>query len=491
MIGSRARNWPIRDGKDQARLIASSSAVGSQTNGLHDQNEKSTTNKPIAPSRHVTGDPHASLSLFVPQVTNRDTSHHPAAVAPRVSAKPPPRDYQELFAGNEWDSSPAENAGGSSPQKDNKALKAQSARPPPRDYHDLFVGNESDASPAAKSKQVSPQKENRPITPGSMVSKGGAGKNYQPSRLFETGNSQGGTPGTPVESDKFIKPHPKKYNHFELGEGNEDAGTGRGMATRQKTKHQSQWDFEDFMTPEKVPQKIRGQDVRHFGLSDDEPHMESPMKHPNVHRPRPDARPHFEFQDDGTPAGDRRPAGHSRGQGGLKGMGLYKNDLFDEAERSPERKSHPLATVTNVQDRRNVLEPHFILAVQPPTRARTVMPSQSRRDVSRSSSLWARNGKLWTTVRDKRRRTQRSRTAIRADRGRKTRRIMRGLATDTWGSRAEGMGWAARRVRGGAGALATRATRTAREGSTVANSRRSKNNRRRSIRRCGTFNTTG
>lgn len=370
VIGSRARNWPIRDGKDQARLIASSSAVGSQTNGptrsdarngLPDQNEKSTANKTIASSRHVTGDPHASLSLFAPQVTNRDTSHHPAAVAPRVSAKPPPRDYHELFAGNESGSLPAENAGVSPPQKD-KGLKAQSARPPPRDYHDLFVGKESDDSPVAKSQQSSPQKENRPLTPGAMVSKGGAGKNFQPSRLFETGNSQAGTPGTPVgSSDKFIKPHPKKYNHFELGEGNEEAGTGRGMATRHKAKHQSQWDFEDFMTPEKVPQKIRSQDVRHFGLGDDEPYMESPVKHPNVHQPRPDARPQFEFQDDGTPAGDRHPAGHSRGQGGIRGMGLYKNDAFDGAERSPERKSHPLATVANVQDRRNVLDPHGIM----------------------------------------------------------------------------------------------------------------------------------
>lgn len=119
------------------------------------------------------------------------------------------------------------------------------------------------------------------------------------------------------------------------------------------------------MTPEKVPQKIRDQDIRHFGWSDDEPNMESPVKHPAVHQPRPDARPHFEFQDDGTPAPDRRPAGHPRGQGAIKGMALYKNDLFDEAERSPERKSHPLATVTNVKDRRKDFDSHFTLDDSP------------------------------------------------------------------------------------------------------------------------------
>lgn len=377
VIGSRARNWPIRDGKDQARLIASSSAVSSQnngpartdaSNGLPDQNENSAINKPKTSSKNVTGDPHASLSLFAPQDTNRETSHHPTAVAPRVSAKPPPRDYQDLFASSESDSLPAADVRASSPQKGGKGSKAQSAKPPPRDYHDLFVGNESDASPAAKSKQLSPQKENRPITPGAIAPKGGSGKNFQPSRLFENDSSQPGTPGTPAEG-KFIKPDPNKYNHFELGEGNEDATTARPIPTRPKTKHQTQWDFEDFMTPEKVTQKIRGQDVRHFGWSDDEPNMESPVKQPKVHQPRPDARQHFEFQDDGTPAGDRRPAGHPRGQGAIKGIGLYKNDLFNAAERSPERsperKSHPLATVTNVKDRRKDFDPHFTMNDSP------------------------------------------------------------------------------------------------------------------------------
>lgn len=363
VIGSRAKNWPIRDGKDQARLIASASAVSSHhndaRNGLRDQNDKS---KSVASGKPVSGDPHAILSLFDPPDTNREPSHHPAVVAPRESAKPPPRDFRDLFASNESDSLPAENARVSSPQKENKGQKAHSAKPAPRDYHDLFVGNESDASPVANSKQLSPQKENKPIAQGAIAVKGGAGKNFQPSRLFETNSAQPGAPGTPAESqDKYIKPHPQKYNHFELGEGNEDAGTARGEPNRPKTKHQSQWDFEDFMTPDKVPRKIRDQDVRHFGWSDDEPKLESPLKHPIVHQPRPDARTHFEFQDDGTPAGDRRPAGYPRGQGAIKGIGLYKNDVFDDTERSPERKNHPLATVTNVHDRRKVYGPHFTM----------------------------------------------------------------------------------------------------------------------------------
>lgn len=359
MIGARARNWPIRDGKDQARLIASS-AAHSQTNepisdtriGSRDQNAR-VTNQPVASSKNVTGDPHASLSLFAPRDTNNLPSHQPAAVATRISAKPPPRDYQDLFASNESDGLSAD-ARVSSPQKENRGLKAQSAKPPPRDYSDLFVGNESENTVPGNH-----------FTPNT---KGGAGKNFQPSRLFDTDNSQPGTPGTPVDpSDKFIKPHPSRYNHFELGAGNE---TDKGaVLPRPKTKHQSQWDFEDFMTPEKVPQKIRDQDVRHFGWSDDEPNMDSPVKHPKVTQARPDARTHFDFQDEGTPAGDRAPANHPRGQGNNKGgMGLYKNDLFEHSERSPspQKKSHPLSTVTNLKDRHQDLDPHFAMTDDSP-----------------------------------------------------------------------------------------------------------------------------
>lgn len=371
MIGARARNWPIRDGKDQARLIASSAAhshtndsISDNRNGSQDQND-GVTSKHATSSKNVTGDPHASLSLFAPRDTNNLPSHQPATVATRLSAKPPPRDYHDLFAGNESDGSSAANVKNSSPQKENRGLKAQTANPPPRDYHDLFVGNESDASPV-HTKQLSPQKDktSTPIAP-----KGGYGKNFQPSRLFETENAQPGTPGTPVEPpEKFYKPHPDKYNHFELGASNEDAAKGRKLPPRPKSKHQSQWDFEDFMTPDKVPQKIRDQDIRHFGWSDDEPNMDSPIKHPKVVQARPDARTHFNFQDEVTPAGDRSPAIHPRGQGNNKGLGLYKNDLFEDPQRSPspEKKHHPLSTVTNLKDRHKDFDPHFAMTDHSP-----------------------------------------------------------------------------------------------------------------------------
>lgn len=350
VIGSRARNWPIRDGKDQARLIASSAAnitqnnVPATENGTGDMNRAALTTKPRSQSKNVTRDPHASLALFAPREEEEDSSA-PAAVAPRASAKPPPRDY-----------------------------------------HDLFVGNESDASPVSKEKIASPQKDN--MTPGPIAPKGGAGKNYQPSRLFDTENSQPGAPGTPIEpSGKFIKPDPKKYNHFEFGDGNEKQ---KPIAARPKSKHQNNWDFADFMTPDKVPIKIRGQDVRHFGWSDDEPVMDSPAKHPAVAKARPDAKTNFDFQDDGTPGGERRP-GHPRGQGNVKGLGMYQNDVFDESDRppSPEKKGHPLA---NLKDRRKNFDPHFSMTDDSPSQSanfnKQPIPEARAKVVQQMGSQW-------------------------------------------------------------------------------------------------------
>lgn len=378
VIGARARSWPIRDGKEQARLIAASAAGTTQSNGhsrpstatsdnSHLSNEAGHTTKPRSQSKNVTRDPHASLSLFAPREEDEESSQPNAPRALKAqTAKPPARDYHDLFVGNESDASPqTSKARAMSPTKENGgrvAPKAQSAKPPPRDYHDLFVGNDSDASPTSKGRPLSPQKEN--MTPGPVAAKGGSGKNFQPSRLFD--HAQPGTPKSPEQSpDKGYKTDPRKYNHFDFDGGNEQPNP---MASRPKSKHQNNWDFEDFMTPDKVKTKVRGQDVRHFGWSDDEPVMDSPAKHPAVAKARPDSNANFEFQDDGTPAGGRRPAGQSRGMGNVKGKGMYQNNVIgEESPTRPEKKSHPLATVTNTKDRRNNFDPHFNLTDDSPS----------------------------------------------------------------------------------------------------------------------------
>lgn len=323
--------------------------------GYQSQNE-TVSKQPDSPAKNA------------PRDRNQETLYQPTVISSRASAKPPQRDYQDLFASHGSDPSPEEQPG-SSPQKGNRGLKAQSANPPPREYHELFVGDESDASPAAKAKNPSPQKENKMMTPGSIAPKGGAGKHFLPSRLFETGDSQPGAPGTPEYSkENHIKPHPKKFNHFDFDENSED-NKREPAQSRPNTKHQAQWDFKDFMTPEQVPQKIRDQDVRHFGWGDDEPNHDSPIKHPNMQQPRPDSKANFEFRDDGTPAGGRRPLGHPRGQSAKNGMDLYRNHVIDDLDQNsnPEKKSHPLSTVTNLPEQRKGLDPHFSMADDSPT----------------------------------------------------------------------------------------------------------------------------
>ncbi|KAL8799931.1 MAG: hypothetical protein Q9182_005519 [Xanthomendoza sp. 2 TL-2023] len=372
VVGSRGKNWPIRDGKDHVKLIASSAAAASSTgtsrptlsNDSQDPNEVVITSKPTEARKNATRDPHASLSLFSGRDDEYEASQKPTIAAPRGSARPPPRDYNELFGDN--DPEPARSTQKpTSPKKGARpGSKDQTAKPAPRDYHDLFVGDENDASPSSKARATSPQKENAPIT------KAGSGKNFQPNRLFGDTLEQSATPGA-QSPDKLRNPHPTKFNHFDFNDEPPPKNAEQTLPNRPQTKHQNQWDFKDFSTPEKIPQKIRSQDVRHFGWGDDDTSSNSPPKNPNLPQPRRDAKSQFEYLDDGTPPGGRRATGLSRGHAADRGAGLYKNSLFNEdLNRSPEKKiAHPLSTVTNLKDRHKDFDPHFEMNDESPAGA--------------------------------------------------------------------------------------------------------------------------
>ncbi|KAF1836724.1 hypothetical protein BDW02DRAFT_577782 [Decorospora gaudefroyi] len=308
VIGARSRNWPIRDGSEQLRLIASNAAavaVAEQaesrpsTAASRGADEVSISSRSRGSTNNAMNDPHASLSLFQPREMDPDSVHSSQPIAPRAqSAKPPPREYSELFAGADADS------------------------PSP--------------------------------TPQRILAKAGSGKNYKANRLFE-------------ETDEFaadrapmsIKTSSKKYDHFTFGD-DEDTPKARDTArpTRQdqnRSKNAAHWDFDDFSTPDKTKSKTQPQAVRHFGWSDDEvgpfyqPETEvasvslptsqetlanvhrpqeevSPVRRPVVHKARPDADAHFEFVDDGTPEGQRRQA-PTKGGRANKGQGLYEDHV--------------------------------------------------------------------------------------------------------------------------------------------------------------------
>jgi len=165
VIGARSRNWPIRECSEQAKLIKSSAQVA-QPDSAPSSRPSTATRGPDEVSIRSRGstnnamnDPHASLSLFERRQIeeNELPSAHPTA--PRV----------------------------------------QSAKPPPREYSELFVNGDA-GSP-------SPANQRFPV-------KGGANKQSTVNRLFGETDEERAAATTP---SKGTKTNPKKYDHFTFG----------------------------------------------------------------------------------------------------------------------------------------------------------------------------------------------------------------------------------------------------------------------------------
>ncbi|ROT39803.1 hypothetical protein SODALDRAFT_138204 [Sodiomyces alkalinus F11] len=321
VIGKSARNWPIRDSVDQLKLV---------TNSL-----KSTGVIPTAPettdtlsrargnSQNALRDPHASLSLFESR-EKQATDEIPAVVSPYAGTRPQQRSLAEIF-GDE----PAEEVG----------------------------------SPSAGRERHS------------IATKTGAGKNFQPSRLFNTDEDTPEEPDTPetVKSPAkaSYRPHPQKYEHFHFADGSDpqDAAAAAATASNHRPrspKNNANWSFDDFVTPQKAkPSKtIRHQDIRHW----DTENNEAAPADPAAQKPRRDAEPHFEFVDDGLPSGQPRLVGRPKGTAHNAGLHLYDNNLYNEDGSAPTPSANrPLGNITNLSDRRKDFDAHFAMTDNSPT----------------------------------------------------------------------------------------------------------------------------
>lgn len=220
-IGRTGRNWPIREGEKLVEAVkASVSATGQATNGsagrgLRSQHDVVIDSHKRGDSVSATRDPHASLALFGP----RDPNEHAGSSYNGPTYAPP-----------------------------------ASAKPAPRDYGDLFVGEETSASSHRSS---SPTKiEGRAI-------KAGSGKNVSGNRLFDEEELDANA--TPAAK----KTYQQKYDHFAFGNG-EDAKAERPNSTRSSRKSQATFSFEDFATPPKVTEKNKPDYERHWGADVDE-----------------------------------------------------------------------------------------------------------------------------------------------------------------------------------------------------------------------------
>ncbi|KAF2716576.1 hypothetical protein K431DRAFT_350216 [Polychaeton citri CBS 116435] len=304
-IGRSGRNWPIRDGTAQISTIKSSieaagNKVGVTTNGskplprqpnevVIDQHKKSDFVSAI-------GDPHASLSLFAHRDPNENAGERYTGPthATRASAKPAPRDYNEIFA-------------------------------------------EDDEVSGTPSRSRSPTKAD------GVILKAGAGKNFPKNRLFDENEKDSNL----TSPERKKKTYQQKYEHFNFGDREEPPSTSRPTTSSGRSQTNSHFSFEEFTAPPKPSEKSSRKDYdRHWGSGIDEDYGPTPPKRHVVHEPRKDAETHFEIADKVSVTDSAKPKSLQR----QKGMGIYSNPLQDE-DTTPKPSSRN-TTSTDANRRR-------------------------------------------------------------------------------------------------------------------------------------------
>jgi len=212
VIGKTGRNWPIKDGKDQCKLVQSSVANVPPSSGVphtRDRGISNASNGSTASSIRPTPDPHSTLSLFAPREQEQVAEIKPAVIPPRNSAKPPPRDLGDLFISSDGESN----------------------------------GNTTEEVILPKT----PAKFSR-------------GHKYD----FLDDDSHGAPPDI---SGRGVKTDPKKYHHFEMSDNYSDSRPAARAGG--DSRNNASWDFESFSTPEKSNLRSRPDGARNFSLGDD------------------------------------------------------------------------------------------------------------------------------------------------------------------------------------------------------------------------------
>lgn len=321
VIGKSGRNWPLRDSREQIALIQAclkSSGSFEPTPLSHNETIVRTRGN----STNALRDPHASLQLF----------------GPREEIEAPlPASVVSPYGGN---------------------------RPRQRSFTEILGDEPVEGSPSAN--------RHRSMSP----SKGGQGKNFRPSRIFD-GQQEAELVETPQpKGNRVIRPNPKKFSHFDFADGTDPQDApqpGQSFDERPKSKHDSQWSFDDFVTPQKAkPSKtLRTQDIRHWDT--DKNAVDATPVHLAA-RPRRDAETHFELQDDGERVPQPpRPNAKPRGYTHNEGLGLYKNQLFDKQDPD-SGLDRPLGNITNLKDRGKDFDPHFNITDDSPARPDRFQP---------------------------------------------------------------------------------------------------------------------
>jgi hypothetical protein len=211
-IGKSGRNWPIRDGTNMVKTVKNSvNNAGTTTASLPMRpasNDVSISTQSQAGGR-ANGDFHARLFATGDGQESRAQTNANPEYAVRTSAKPAARQMDEIFAN------------GSS----NEGYKP----------------------------------EGKPKT--------GSGKNFPNNRLFDENEQP-----DQVLSPESKKINPQKFDHFEFPNG-KDGPSAADLYRRvsiKDSKHTSNWDFQDFTTPEKHRIRPNPEQERHIGPGLDE-----------------------------------------------------------------------------------------------------------------------------------------------------------------------------------------------------------------------------
>ncbi|KAK9780752.1 hypothetical protein SCAR479_01938 [Seiridium cardinale] len=371
VIGKTGRNWPIRDAKEQIKLIESSLKASGDLTAAQDPGAAAAQGR--GNSHNAARDPHAPLALFAPR-EEAEQQNLASVISPRGGPRPRQRDFTEIL-GDEPSDDP------SSQQSLASVISPRGGvRPRQRDFAEILGDEPVDDPSSPSAGHYRSQSPSKAIAP-----KAGSGKAFQPNRLFDAGGEVIDEPASSDNgktSNRFYRPDPKRYDHFDLADSLEpqDAPKASDPAPK-KTKHANQWNFEDFNTPAKVrPGKTlqkSHQDVRHWGNEDDEV-QDSPVRKPAIAKPRRDAETHFEFVDDGLPQGEPR-ATRPRGVNHNNGLGLYKNNVYSEggeAEDAGAADQGALGNITNLKSRGKTFESQISMTDDSPA------PKQEKPQVS-------------------------------------------------------------------------------------------------------------
>lgn len=350
VIGKSGRNWPIRDNKEQLRVITT--CITSPDVAVGSANSVDSRSRSRG-SSNAMRDPHASLELFAPREELEQAPER--VVSPYAGTRPRERSITQIL-GEESDEEEGSSIRGRS-QSPSKAIAPKVGAGKNYTPNRLFTEEgeeEEDASSRGRSRPVAP--------------KVGANKKFQPNRLFEA-EQEAAEPDTPpnnkAKTERFVRPHPSKYSHFEFGDPEvPPKAEPSADRSRSRSKHESSWSFDDFVTPQKpLPSKtIRPQDVRHWDPEADAA-SDTPGPFKVTAKPRRDAEHHFDFVDDDSEAGDPRPTAMKRGSRHNAGLGLYQNNLYNEDGSEPAGGADPsaLGNITNLKGRKNDFDSHWTL----------------------------------------------------------------------------------------------------------------------------------